>query len=379
MASRRRNRQRRWRARILLIVCILIAALLITGVVLLITRPWQSDEQQGSEQAEATATIEPTASQGILAILDDLEDEEMLTLAPQVSETPTPELTATPEAATEEPSTEAPSTEEPSPTPEAPAEPTPSPTPIPTPTRAPVAQATATKAPTVIGSLPEGGSGVIDLDAAPSIMEAIKPYLIRGVEVIELYSNDPANFDKVQKAFNTFFETDEFGDYLAGYSAEMLQDHVFQNRKTNYMCFKVQYMIPAAEVASAVEKVNQMAGAFAASTGGTDRERVIAAAKYVASLATYGGSGGYENTSFGNMVRGQCKCEGYTHAMMVILKRMGIECARMRGVVEAGDHAWVKVYVDGAWYHADPTYVSVTGDNGFALMTEADIRKTHSW
>jgi hypothetical protein len=235
------------------------------------------------------------------------------------------------------------------------------------------------KAPAVVGGLPSGGEGPVNLDQAGSAYSAIKPYLIRGVTTIEIYASDSAQFDAVQNAFHDFSANDEFGDYLAGFTAEMTSGVAYQGKTSNYMVFQVQYAIPSSEVWQAVKAVNDKAASFAASTGGSTRERVIAAAKYVASNASYGGGGGYQNTSYGNMINGSCNCEGYAHALMVVLKRMGIDCVRVRGAIAEGDHAWVKVKSDGAWYHIDPTFISVMGDDSYAWMSESEISANHSW
>lgn len=52
------------------------------------------------------------------------------------------------------------------------------------------------------------------------------------------------------------------------------------------------------------------------------------------------------------LARGYGVCEGYAKAMMLFLKAENIPCK----TVDAGDHEWLAVRIDGKWYHVDPTW-----------------------
>ena len=81
-------------------------------------------------------------------------------------------------------------------------------------------------------------------------------------------------------------------------------------------------------------------------------------------------------TAGGALVEGKALCVGYARAMVLLLQEMGVESEVLK--VSSMNHAWVKVKVNGKWYHADPTWddtrSAVKGkvDHTFLLRTDAE-------
>lgn len=63
-----------------------------------------------------------------------------------------------------------------------------------------------------------------------------------------------------------------------------------------------------------------------------------------------------EFTSYGAIVNGSAVCEGYAHAMCLILNKVGIDCYYANGYGEDSPHMWNIVKINDNWYHLDATW-----------------------
>lgn len=90
------------------------------------------------------------------------------------------------------------------------------------------------------------------------------------------------------------------------------------------------------------------------SEGMTELEKTILAHDYVVSHCSYYKGELLYYTAGSALVDGKALCTGYARAMALLLKEMNVECE----VIGSNEmpHAWVKVKIDGQWYHADPTW-----------------------
>lgn len=85
-----------------------------------------------------------------------------------------------------------------------------------------------------------------------------------------------------------------------------------------------------------------------------------------------------EFTVYGALVKGSAVCEGYAHAMCLLLNKVGIECYYINGYGESEPHMWNSVKVDGNWYHLDATW----NDNentyfNYFNLTDDQIKQDH--
>lgn len=118
------------------------------------------------------------------------------------------------------------------------------------------------------------------------------------------------------------------------------------------------------------------------SAGMTEVEKVVLAHDYVAANCQYSNTGNLAYTAAGALVDKKAICVGYSRALIVLLKSMGVEAEYVSSQVI--NHAWVKVKVNGNWYHADPTWAntrsSVSGQvtHAFLLRTDAEYMNASS-
>ena len=86
-----------------------------------------------------------------------------------------------------------------------------------------------------------------------------------------------------------------------------------------------------------------------------------------------------EFTSYGSIVNGRAVCEGYAHAMCLLLNKVGIECYYANGYGENAPHMWNTVKINDNWYHLDATW----DDNENAYfnyfnLNDKQIRSDHT-
>ena len=112
------------------------------------------------------------------------------------------------------------------------------------------------------------------------------------------------------------------------------------------------------------------------SKGMTELEKTILAHDYVVTHCSYHTGELLYYTAGSALVDGKALCTGYARAMVLLLQEMGVES----GLVSSSKmtHSWVKVKVNGKWYHADPTWAdtrtSIAGkvSHTFLLRTDAE-------
>lgn len=63
-----------------------------------------------------------------------------------------------------------------------------------------------------------------------------------------------------------------------------------------------------------------------------------------------------EFTVYGTLINGSAVCEGYAHAMCLLLNKVGIDCYYANGYGENAPHMWNTVKIYDEWYHLDATW-----------------------
>ena len=87
--------------------------------------------------------------------------------------------------------------------------------------------------------------------------------------------------------------------------------------------------------------------------------------------------------AYGALVEGYSVCEGIADAFILLCRLNGIECIKITGLgVNNGgseNHAWNKVYIDGAWYGVDATWGRSSGliSHRFLLVSDVELTKDH--
>ncbi len=63
-----------------------------------------------------------------------------------------------------------------------------------------------------------------------------------------------------------------------------------------------------------------------------------------------------EFTAYGALVKGSAVCEGYAHAICLLLNKFGLDCYYANGYGEDAPHMWNTVKINDNWYHLDATW-----------------------
>lgn len=92
-----------------------------------------------------------------------------------------------------------------------------------------------------------------------------------------------------------------------------------------------------------------------ATVGMSEIEKVLYAHDYLASICYYKDeSGSLVSSAAGPLSNGYGICGGYSNAMMVMLKHLGIDC--LEEISSSMYHIWNYVKIDGEWYQLDVTW-----------------------
>lgn len=102
-----------------------------------------------------------------------------------------------------------------------------------------------------------------------------------------------------------------------------------------------------------------------------DREKAVAVHDYLVDVCTYYTEDDWGDlsvyTAYGALVDRVAVCDGYSAACRLLLEELGVECAAAYSIPMC--HSWVRVKVDGRWYHMD-----CTCDDAFALRNGGAAR-----
>lgn len=120
----------------------------------------------------------------------------------------------------------------------------------------------------------------------------------------------------------------------------------------------------------------------------TEYEKILAVHDYVVNVTVYdticfedGSLCDNDHTAIGVFFDELAVCEGYAHAIDIMLRTLQIPTFKMN----SDTHQWNAVYYEGAWYHLDATWDDPTTHNGtnildhtFFLITTAELEAEDS-
>lgn len=72
----------------------------------------------------------------------------------------------------------------------------------------------------------------------------------------------------------------------------------------------------------------------------------------------------YESDAYGAIVQGRAVCGGYTEAVSIFCRYLGIPCVTARNT----NHIWNTVWIDGQWLHWDATWADSTQTEQYFLV-----------
>ncbi|MBQ9437068.1 MAG: hypothetical protein IJU50_01930 [Lachnospiraceae bacterium] len=160
--------------------------------------------------------------------------------------------------------------------------------------------------------------------------------------------------------------------------------------------FTPEYNRGFAEILQARAGIDRYVNKFMLERGSSPSgyEKVKQAYEYLITHTEYDLEAADSQNICSAFLKGRSVCTGYARALQYLLDDMGFQSVLVTGTVHGGvPHAWVMVFLDGAYYHIDPTWGdasyqlsedSLLGRNAvpevnydYFLVRDKDIRRTH--
>jgi len=141
--------------------------------------------------------------------------------------------------------------------------------------------------------------------------------------------------------------------------------YVRESEKEHVLSIQPHYLMTKAEYEGAVLSVEELLSAWLNETALMDdyaKEQLIY--DKLIEVCTYEEDGKHSGTAYGALIEGKARCEGYSKAMCLALRKANIETMvltgsawdnrKPRSVRQA--HAWNVANIDGSYYHLDATW-----------------------
>lgn len=217
---------------------------------------------------------------------------------------------------------------------------------------------------------------------------------------IRIYKYDEKAYD-INTAFKKVLDENPGLGFIEGCTSTVVRTLGQQYADVQ---LKIQYAYPREKVAEMRQAVESKANDIVREVikpGMGDYEKVLAVHDYVIKNSRYdrlnadnGTVPAEEHEAYGVLVNGVGVCDSYAKAVKLLLDKSGVKCVLVEGSraenagqgLNAADHAWNIVRIDGAYYHVDATWDDVqeewdsskVGYQYFNLSDE-EIQKTHIW
>lgn len=110
-----------------------------------------------------------------------------------------------------------------------------------------------------------------------------------------------------------------------------------------------------------------------------ERERYVHDA--LLSRVAYDENAVYNQSAYSAMVMGSSVCAGYARALQYLLMELGIPCYYCEGTVDGGNHAWNIVALSEGYYHVDPSWNDVMGNEisyAYFNLTDGELSADHA-
>ena len=176
-------------------------------------------------------------------------------------------------------------------------------------------------------------------------------------------------------------------DYLCGYTHVDYYDYTYWYDSDNYVTdLEFVYTVDSKEAKAMNEAVQNKVNELVASAPDTSEyDRIKYFHDYIVKNCTYSYEGKSVDTAYGALIEGKAICQGYAHAMQLLLSRAGFDAVPAMGDHEDGYHKWNYVRLsDGKWYVIDATWDDPTGESpdyigyDYFLITDEQLEKDHS-
>ena len=176
-------------------------------------------------------------------------------------------------------------------------------------------------------------------------------------------------------------------DHLCGYThVDFYNYGYWDDGNGNVIALQFVYLDNYGEAKAKNKELQKKIDEIVASAPDTsERERIKYFHDYVVKNCTYSYDG-RNGTSYGALIDGKAVCQGYAHAIQMLLSRAGFDAVPAIGSVEGGYHKWNYVKLSsGEWYVIDATWddpigtpEGVVATYNYFMITDEQLEKDHS-
>ena len=159
----------------------------------------------------------------------------------------------------------------------------------------------------------------------------------------------------LDSAADTFFKDPEILEgYLEKYRTHSTRMHDCSYLGViydlTYSCSYKEYRRRQTEMAQKVREIAKLARRY----GQEDWKRAYGVVCYCVEHWTYERTG-TEYTAYSALVQNKAVCMGFSLAMCMIMKELGIPCRYVSGKRQGNGHGWNLIYLKGGWFYIDVT------------------------
>lgn len=173
---------------------------------------------------------------------------------------------------------------------------------------------------------------------------------------------ESTNYNNIKRAFFAFVH--DYPEYVATYSFEA---YIYSSYTIAYFEFCDGQSAATADSSykAVVNTVNNITAG--ASKYSSNYDKLLYLAHYLCDNVQYDYdaastmTGANDWNAYGSLINGLCVCEGYAEGFKLLCDKIQVPCI----TVVSNTHEWNQVYMDGAWYIVDVTWMDSYGRNGY--------------
>lgn len=228
----------------------------------------------------------------------------------------------------------------------------------------------------------------IESSEPSSFDKAIQDSLRSGAKSLDIYDYE-IHYTDLSEKINKIVDEDPLILYYDGYSAS------YDSNTGIAKTINFEYKIDPSDINDKRETVLARANEILNSLdldGQSDYEKAVAVHDYLVENIIYDSEGfdsgdieADQYSMYGALVENSAVCEGYAEAFLYFMNELNVDCKRVTGLGNGGDHAWNLVNIDGQWYHLDATFDDPVPDRGdyvtriYLLTNDDRMSITHDW
>ncbi|PRR80103.1 Transglutaminase-like superfamily protein [Clostridium liquoris] len=218
------------------------------------------------------------------------------------------------------------------------------------------------------------------------LYDIVNQGFLEGKDEINIYiDNRFIGMDEINNTIDDIFKEDYTGYYSIGnvnYDYTKVKiTYPYNISKKEYFNIKKLLQSKAEEIINTVIKDDM-----------SDLEKEYAIHDYIVKNTEYDYDNFIKGTvpnecyyPYGVLIKGKGVCNGYALTMKMLLNQIGIECEKVEGTTDKGEHAWNIVKINNNYFWVDSTWDdTIPNDNGkvsykYFNTTDKEMGTDHFW